>query len=171
MTTRTADSPPVSRDIEAFYAANVRALTLQLWAYTGDLASAQDLVQEAFCRALPRWERIRRYDDPAAWVRRVAWNLATSRWRRARAAAEFLRRQRAEHVEGPTPDRVVLAAALAALPEQQRAAVVLHHLADLSVRDIAAQLGAAEGTVRVWLHRGRTALAAQLADEPEGHRG
>ena len=41
----------------------------------------QDLVQEAFIRAWKRWDRIRRYDDPVAWVRRVAWNLAMTRHR------------------------------------------------------------------------------------------
>jgi len=56
---------------------HARSLTLQLYAYTGDLPAAQEIVQEAFCRALPRWHRIRRYDDPVAWLRRVAWNLAT----------------------------------------------------------------------------------------------
>ncbi|MFG2040058.1 SigE family RNA polymerase sigma factor [Dactylosporangium sp. NPDC048998] len=164
-------SPPVGQDIDEFYAIHVHGLTLQLYAYTGDLAAAQDLVQEAFCRALPRWHRIRTYDDPAAWVRRVAWNLATSRWRRARAATDFLRRQREEHVAGPGPDRVALAAALAKLPPNQRKAVVLHHLADLTVTEIASQLGAAEGTVRVWLHRGRAALAAELTDAREDNHG
>lgn len=170
-TLRAEARAPASPDIDEFYAAHVRGLTLQLWAYTGDLAAAQDLVQEAFCRALPRWERVRTYDDPLGWVRRVAWNLATSRWRRARAAAEFLQRQRVEHVDGPGPDRVALTAALATLPANQRAAVVLHHLADLAVADIAEQLGANEGTVRVWLHRGRAALAARLSDAGEGRNG
>jgi len=164
-------SPPASQDIDEFYAAHARGLVLQLYAFTGDLGAAQDLVQEAFCRALPRWERLRTYDDPAAWVRRVAWNLATSRWRRTRAALDFARRQREEHVAGPSPDRVALAAALAKLPPNQRKAVVLRHLADLSVAEIAQQLGAAEGTVRVWLHRGRAALAAELADTWEDNHG
>jgi DNA (cytosine-5)-methyltransferase 1 len=55
---------------------------VQLFAYTGDMAAAQDVVQEAFCRALSRWKRIADLDDPAGWIRRVARNLATSRWRR-----------------------------------------------------------------------------------------
>jgi RNA polymerase sigma-70 factor (ECF subfamily) len=157
-------SLPAGRDIEDFYAANVRGLVLQLYAYTGDLQTAQDVVQEAFCRALPRWDKIRDYDDPVAWVRRVAWNLATSRWRRARTAMDFVRRHREEHVEAPSPDRVALTAALARLPVNHRRAVVLHHLADLSVAEIADQCGTSAGTVRVWLHRGRAALANELAD-------
>jgi RNA polymerase sigma-70 factor (ECF subfamily) len=139
-------------EFEDFYAAYFRPLTIQLYAYTGDLAGAQDVVQEAFCR--------------------VAWNLATSQWRRTLIAGRFLRVQREEHVPEPGPDRVALAAALANLPAQQRRAVILHYLADLPIAEIAAQEGVAEGTVKSWLHRGRAALAVQLAEAGKGaHRG
>jgi RNA polymerase sigma-70 factor (ECF subfamily) len=144
------------------YAAAFPALATQLYVYTGDLDLAHDLVQEAFCRALTRWSRLADYDDPAAWVRRVAFNLANSRWRRTRVALAYLRRQRVEHVVGPSPDRVAAVAALATLPPAQRRAVVLHYLADLSVAQIAEQEGVAVGTVKSWLHRGRIALAARL---------
>jgi RNA polymerase sigma-70 factor (ECF subfamily) len=137
----------VTGDIEDFYAAHVGELTLQL-----------------FCRALPRWDRITRYDNPAAWVRRVAWNLATSRWRRMRTAATFARSYRPEHVPGPDPDRVALVQALRRLPDTHRRAVVLHFMAGLTSDEIAAQEGVAASTVRVWLHRGRAALAVLLAE-------
>ncbi|MEQ4305965.1 SigE family RNA polymerase sigma factor [Plantactinospora sp. B6F1] len=166
------DQPPPSDaagkvpevDFDAFYQAHFRALTVQLCAYTGDLGHAQDLVQEAFCRAFSRWQKIVRYDDPVAWVRKVAWNLATSRWRRLRTAQLFLRRQRAEHVPAPSLDRVALEAALALLPPHHRRAVVLHHLADMPISEIARQEGVAEGTVKSWLHRGRAALATHLTE-------
>jgi RNA polymerase sigma-70 factor, ECF subfamily len=154
--------PPAQTEFEDFYAAYFQTLTIQLYAYTADLAAAQDVVQEAFCRALARWKRISQYDDPAAWVRRVAWNLATSRWRRARTASEHARRQREEYTAEPSPDRVALTRALATLPVQQRRAVILHYLADLPVDDIAQQEGVPAGTVKSWLHRGRAALATQL---------
>lgn len=158
---------PPDLDFDGFYAAHFQALTIQLYAYTGDLPGAQDLVQEAFCRAVARWKRVAALDDPLAWVRRVAWNLATSQWRRARTAALFLRKHRVETVPAPGPDRVALAGALATLPAQQRRVVVLHYLADLPVRDIADQIGVPEGTVKVWLHRGRAALAARLGDKED----
>ena len=158
--------PPAGvNGFDEFYAACFRPLTVQLFAYTGDMAAAQDVVQEAFCRALSRWKRVADLDDPAGWVRRVAWNLATSRWRRARTALAFARRHREEHAAAPSPDRVALARALSTLPEQQRRAVILHYLADLPIGEIARQEGVAEGTVKSWLHRGRTALAAQLTDK------
>jgi RNA polymerase sigma-70 factor (ECF subfamily) len=58
-----------ARDFAAFYAATFQSLCAQLSVHTGDLAEAQDVVQEAFCRALPRWQRLAEFDDPAAWVR------------------------------------------------------------------------------------------------------
>jgi Sigma-70 region 2 len=103
-------------DFEKFYTAHFDRLIVQLYAYTADMAQAQDVVQEAFARALPRWERLASYDDPVGWVRRVALNLATNRWRQLRAFRSFASRHREEHISGPTPDRVALAAALAALP-------------------------------------------------------
>lgn len=161
-------SPP--GEFEELYVAHFHGLALQLYAYTGDLAEAQDLVQEAFCRALSRWRALSGYDDPVAWIRRVAWNLAKSRWRRRKVATAFLRRQREQQVEGPGPDRVALVRALATLPAQQRRVFVLKYLADMSVLDIAAQEGMPEGTVKSTLHRARAALADLLA-EPRAQAG
>ncbi|MDI6100349.1 SigE family RNA polymerase sigma factor [Actinoplanes sp. NEAU-A12] len=152
------------------YAAHYADLTVQLHLYFGDRQEAHDVVQEAFCRAYARWRTVSGYEDPVGWVRRVAWNLALSRWRRTRSALSFLRRQpRTEsHVAGPGPDRVAVMAALAELPAQQRRAVVLRYLADLTVPQIADREGVAEGTVKSWLHRARTTLADRLgADENE----
>jgi RNA polymerase sigma-70 factor (ECF subfamily) len=157
---------PSAATFEKLYAAHFHDLTVQLYAYFGDRQEAQDVVQEAFCRALARWPKLVRYDDPVAWVRRVAWNLATSRWRRARTALRALRRQRAEHVAGPDADRVTLVSALATLPPPHRRVIVLHYLADLPIAEIAEREGVAPGTVKSWLHRGRAALAAQLVPEP-----
>lgn len=159
----SAMAPPVA-GFDEFYLANVERLIVQAHAYTGDMATAQDVVQEAFARALPRWSTLSSYDDPVAWVRRVALNLATSNWRRLVRFDAFARRQRVRTVAPPSPDRVALAAALATLPKNQRRAVVLHYLADLSVAEIAAQEHVAAGTVKSWLRRGRTALAAALGD-------
>ncbi len=157
-----ADAPAASFD--DVYAAHFGDLTVQLYAYFGDRQEAQDVVQEAFCRALAKWNTVSRYEDPVAWVRRVAWNLAVSKWRRARTAMNFLRKQKPAEprVEGPSPERVALVTALATLPATQRRAMVLRYLADLTVAEIAEREGVAEGTVKSWLSRGRTAVAAHL---------
>jgi RNA polymerase sigma-70 factor, ECF subfamily len=104
---RRRDRIVVSRgrwgEVPEFYAATFSSPCAQLYVHTGDLAEAQDVVQEAFCRALPRWNRLVGYDDPTAWVRRVAWNLATSRWRRLRKLADIIRTHRDEPVPAPRP--------------------------------------------------------------------
>lgn len=157
-------------DLQAFYAVHVAELTMQLYAYTGDMPSAQDCVQEAFCRALPRWERVMAYDNPVAWVRRVALNLASSRWRHMRTTDRFFRSQRETTVPGPEPDQVALTDALRTLPIRHRRAIVLYYLASMTTSEIAVQEGVSDATVRVWLHRGRAALAELLADDADGSR-
>jgi RNA polymerase sigma-70 factor (ECF subfamily) len=167
-----ATSPPVA-SFDDVYAAHFGDLTVQLYAYFGDRQEAQDVVQEAFTRAYARWGSVSTYDDPVAWVRRVAWNLAVSRWRRARTALGFLRKQHPDqaNVAGPSPERVALVAALSTLPPTQRRAMVLRYLADLTVSEIAEREGVAEGTVKSWLHRSRAALATHLQTvDPEEAR-
>ena len=156
--------PNATSSFDEIYAAHYGDLTVQFYAYFGDRQEAQDVVQEAFCRAYARWHTMSRLDDPVAWVRRVAWNLAISKWRRKRTLGNFLRRQRPvePHTAGPEPERVALIAALATLPDNQRRAMVLRYLADLTVSEIADREGVPEGTVKSWLHRARQALAAQL---------
>src|SRR5687767_10440679 len=148
-----------------FYTANFNRIAGQLYAYLGDHAEAQDLTQEAFCRALDRWGKVSAYEDAHAWVRKVAWNLATSRLRHLQVAARHLAQQRPEHIAGPGPDRVALSRALATLPANHRLAVVLHHLGHLSVGEIAEQQGVADGTVRSWLSRGRSQLAEYFMEK------
>ncbi|MEO3815217.1 SigE family RNA polymerase sigma factor [Plantactinospora sp. B24E8] len=153
-------------EFESFYQASYSRLASQLHAYLGDRAEAEDVVQEAFVRAWQRWSGIGRYNDPAAWVRRVAWNLATSRLRRLTVAARMLRRHADPQVVPELgPDHVALVAALRTLSDRHRRAVVLHYLADLSVAEVADDLGVSRGTVLSWLHRGRIRLAAHLMSD------
>ncbi|WP_218126663.1 sigma-70 family RNA polymerase sigma factor [Glycomyces sambucus] len=150
-------------DFDDFYAANVGPITAQIRAYVGDLSEAEDLVADAFVKALARWKTISAYDNPATWVRRVAWNLATNRLRRGAVLRRLLQRQRPAHVQGPQPDRIDLGQALAGLNERHRKAVILHYLADMTAVEIAEQEGVAAATVRSWLTRGRAALAERLS--------
>ena len=161
-------SPEVER-FDDFYASTAPALVRQVHALTGDLAEAQDCVQEAYARAWQRWSTISVYDAPAGWVRMVACRLAISRFRRLRIGVGLLRRQGLPP-NAPEVDvsRVALVAALRQIPEAQRLAIVLHHLAGLSVKEVADETGAPTGTVKARLSRGRAALAVLLADDPEG---
>ncbi|WP_375424056.1 SigE family RNA polymerase sigma factor [uncultured Friedmanniella sp.] len=152
-------------DFTAFYDATWSRTVACAYAITGELGAAEDLAQEAYTRAWPRWSRISSYDEPAAWVRQVATRLAISSWRRGRVARAFLVGSREpDPVPGPDPDAVSLARALARLPVEQRRAVVLHHLGDLPVREVAQLEGCPEGTIKARLSRGRTALAALLGE-------
>lgn len=156
---------PASREaaFTAFYEATWRRTVACAYGMTGDLSVAEDLAQDAYCQAWRRWRRIQDYDDAGAWVRLVATRLAVSRWRRARTSSDFLARsRRPEAVEPPSDTTVLLVGALRKLPEEQRRAVVLHHLGDLSVATIAGIEGCPEGTVKGRLSRGRAALAELL---------
>jgi RNA polymerase sigma-70 factor, ECF subfamily len=155
-------------DFDAFYAATYTRLVGQLYAVTGDLAEAEDVVQEAFARAVVRWPRIRGYDLPEAWVRRVAVNLARQGLRRTRRRLRLLvRLAPPPPAPGPSVDGLVLAAALRTLPPAQRQVLALHHAAGLPVREVAELLGVPEGTAKAHLARGRAALAALLVDPQE----
>jgi RNA polymerase sigma-70 factor (ECF subfamily) len=155
--------------LRELYAASYRRLVGQIAAMTGDVSEAEDLVQEAFARAAAQWRRLERYDNPEAWLRTVAMNLARSRWRRGKRATAVMLRLRASHIEapGPSPDHVALVTALRELPAAQREALVLFHIVDLQVDEIARDLGVPAGTVKARLSRGRAALAERLRDVPD----
>lgn len=150
---------PDALEFDAFYLAARDRLTVQVAALTGDPVEAGDHVQEAFIRAWSRWSYVSGLDDPGGWVRRVAHNLAVSRWRRARRVV--LGRAPETVAKWDEDERAVIEA-LAGLPRQQREAIVLHHLVGLSVAELARELHAPAGTVKSWLARGRRQLAAAL---------
>jgi RNA polymerase sigma-70 factor, ECF subfamily len=154
-------------EFDDFYGAAARRIVRHAYALTGNLADAQDIAQEAFARAWQRWDLVRGYDSPEAWVRRVATNLATSRFRRDRVARTAVRRLIAPEAPEIGPDTVALIAGLRQLPERQRIVLVLHYLADLPVGQIAAEMRCPVGSVKAWLSRGRAALAALVDDRAE----
>jgi len=152
-------------DFADFYGAAARRIVRHAYALTGNLADAQDITQESFARAWQRWDKVRDFDSPEAWVRRVATNLAVSRLRRARTARAAAWQLSGHVVPEISPDTVALVAALRMLPERQRVVLVLHYLADLPVAQIAAELGSPVGSVKAWLSRGRAALALAVGDD------
>ncbi len=149
---------------EALYRDCRDRLARQLFAVTGNRDEAVEAVQEGFARGWAQWSKVQGLDDPEGWVRRVAYRVAVSRWRRGRRIRSAS--------EDPEPNaatgdrdldaRVDTLAALGALPIRHRQALVLHYLAGLSVEETAAELGVPAGTVKSWLYRGRQQLAARL---------
>jgi RNA polymerase sigma-70 factor (ECF subfamily) len=158
--TATGDIEPLFR---AHYARLVRSLAL----VCGDGELAADAVQEAFVRAHVRWRRLRHYDDPVGWIRRVALNLLHDDHRRAsrkrQAIAELAATETAAAVAAPEPDE--LADLLDALPRQQRIAVALYYVEGLPVAEVAAAMGLAEGSVKSHLYDARRRLRAVLDQE------
>lgn len=154
---------------DEFYT-NTRAhLLRQLTMMTGDVEQAADVLQEAYARAWQRWGRVSTLGDPMAWVRTVAWRVAISQHRRSVVASDRLRRFFApEAVVDRTPARdevLDLRSALALLSPEHRRALVLYEMCGLSIAQVAAETGVAEGTVKSRLARARTALAAALGQD------
>jgi RNA polymerase sigma-70 factor (sigma-E family) len=146
------------------YSGCFRRLVVQLYAVTGDLGEAQEAVQEAFTRALAAPCRFASLDNPEAWLRRVAVNVARSRHRRRRVLDGLLRRIGPPPVVADSaPEHLALLAALRRLPNGQRHALALHYLVDLPIEEVAQTLGVSVGTVKSRLSRGRQALTLLLS--------
>ena len=138
-----------------------------MYALIGDRDEAQDCVQEAFVRAWAHRRKLDRAEHPEAWVRTTAYRLAVSRWRRTTRGRRPADRALAPPAITAPPNEsyVALVSALRQLPEAQRQALVLHHVCDLPVVEVAREAGVPEGTVKARLSRGRVALAALLSPE------
>jgi RNA polymerase sigma-70 factor (ECF subfamily) len=153
---------------EALFRANytrlVRALAL---AWGGDTESAADAVQEAFAQLIVHWDRVSTYDDPAAWVRRVAVNNLRARHRSlGRRARALLRLAGDAETSAPPPNPPDdLTARLRALPERQRTATALHYVGGLTVNDVARAMKISPGSVNQHLHRARAALRTTMEAE------
>lgn len=156
---------------------------------TGDLNAAEDLLQAAYAKVLPRWGRISGYDNPDAYLRRVMVSIRTSWWRRLRGR-EVLSAQPHESagrsggwlgslgslgsLESPAdgdPARIVaeldvVLRALRTLPRRQQVAVVLRHYCDLSEAETAAVMGISTGGVKSLASKGLAALRA-VASTPD----
>jgi RNA polymerase sigma-70 factor (ECF subfamily) len=163
----TGEIQAATADVADLYASTGRRLVGLLVSVGASPALAEDLLQEAYARLVPRWDAVRHYDNPEAWVRTVAVRLYLSHERRNR----LFRRQAPllqldDSGDGPTPDRVAVESALATLPAQQRIAVVMYYLLDLPVAEIAGTLRVSPGTVKSRLSRARAHLADVLGEDP-----
>jgi RNA polymerase sigma-70 factor (sigma-E family) len=155
------------QQFEEFMTSRWAGLVRLAFGLTGDRWLAEDLAQTALVSAYASWWRVRRADDPDAYVRRILINASKSRWRRSRAE------QPAEpQAEVPDPaadpaaaigERSALLTALAALPPRQRAVVVLRYWEDLSDAQAAALLGCSASTVRSQAARALAKLRASGA--------
>ncbi|MDP2774093.1 MAG: SigE family RNA polymerase sigma factor [Nocardioides sp.] len=147
-----------------------RAAPLLRFAYlvTGSQQDAEDAVQSALTRACEKWSRVRRADDPDAYVRRMVVNAHVSRWRRSGRRELSVAEVRDSTVRDPAEaiarDDAVWRVC-SGLPRQQRAAVVLRFYEDLEYAEIATVLGVSQVAVRTYIHRALVSLRAELTQE------
>jgi RNA polymerase sigma-70 factor (sigma-E family) len=161
-------------DFDQFVEAELPRMIGFARALTRDSHDAWDLLQDAIVRVAPRWNRVRRNGNPAAYVRTTMANLNIDRLRRRRR--ETLTDQLVELEVEPAYDTQLDAwfvKALGALSPNQRTVVVLHFVDDLDAEAIARAIGCSAGTVRSHLSRAldrlRAAAPSATHTEQGGH--
>lgn len=152
---------------EAFFRGEIEGVLALVLVTTRNRGASEEIAQEAFLRAWNRWAVVGEHERPDAWVRRVALNLATSRFRRLRV--ERLALSRLADREIGVEDRFgddELWQAVRGLSARQRQVVALTYVEGRTAEDIGQILGIAAGTVRVHLTRARTTLRDELEASP-----
>lgn len=129
---------------------------------TGDVAAAEDAVQEAYARALARWGRVSRLDRPDLWVARVASRIAIDAWRRRRRETPLEVDMRAAVHDDI--DRLWVRWGLEGLSPMQRMTVVLRHVEGRPVAEVAAAVSTSPETVKTHLKRATRRLRRLLGE-------
>jgi RNA polymerase sigma factor (sigma-70 family) len=150
---------------ETFYRSAKDPCFRALLATVGSAGEADDLLSEAFTRALARWAEVQQHPRPEAWVVRTALNLHRDRWRRSQRQRRLqARREPVGYIDAVDP---ALLAAVRSLPTRQREVIALRVLLELSADETAEVLSIEPGTVGTHLRRGLAALRAALSDPPD----
>jgi RNA polymerase sigma-70 factor (ECF subfamily) len=154
----------VTETFDSFYLRELPRLVALARALTGSAAAAEDVAQDAMIAAYRRWDEVAGLDIPAAWVRRVCANRATSHLRRRSSEARAVLRLSGVRQNDPElpPIDADFWASVRRLPRRQAQAIALHYLYDMSVTDVALTLGCSSSSVKAHLVRGRSALARAL---------
>ena len=142
-------------DLELLFEAEAKRIWRALVAYTGDREVASDAMAEAFAQALARGSELR---SPQRWVWRAAFRIAAGALK-ARNQDRVITEEPGYEMPEPPHD---LVATLAKLSPNQRAALILHHYAGYSTREVGQILGCSAATVRVHLSQGRRRLRRLL---------
>ncbi len=129
-------------DFESWYRRVHPRLGTSLAHAFGDVSLAQEVADEAFVRALERWDRFAGMEPPTGWVYQVAFNDTRRRLRRAGLEHRVLRSLRPEAVDPPAGE---LWEVVAELPSRQRQAVVLRHVGQLREVEVGAAMGTSRG--------------------------
>ncbi len=148
----------------AFYRAEYPAVVRTSYLIVHDRQRAEEIAQEAFIQLLSHWSKVSRYQQPGAWVRRVAIRIA------ARSARRESLRPTLEQATEPSPafaaaQDVDLLNAIKQLPTRQRAAVALFYFEDRSLPEVADILGCSHAAAKVHVFNARRRLADLLSEE------
>jgi RNA polymerase sigma-70 factor (sigma-E family) len=160
--------PPDEQAYRDFVATRYAALLRTAYLLSGDWATAEDLLQTALAKTYLSWRRIANANAVEAYTRKVLVNTATSWWRRRwhgeRPTAELPDHAAADAI-GQSVERHDLWQHVRALPNRQRAVLVLRFYEDLTEAETARLLGVSVGTVKSQTSRALTALRSQLGAE------
>ena len=151
----------VGEDFATFYEREKRSVVGLAYVLSGSRNGAEDLAQDAFVAAYRHWSRVGGYENPGAWVRRVAANRSISTGRRRIAEAKAVLRLSGERVVIPelSVDNEDLWSAVRRLPARQAQVIALRYWDRRSGPEIAEILELSEATVKSHLQRARQALA------------
>ncbi len=166
---RFAGEVAIVADLDTLFRDHYSRLVRALTAASGSREAAADAVQDAFVKAHLHWRKVRRYDDPVGWIRRVAINKLRDDHRSSTRKQKAVDRLGAELPTQAQPaassSTEQTAAWLAELPRQQRLTMALHYVDELSVAEVAATLNISEGAVKFHLHQGRERLRGVVSRE------
>jgi RNA polymerase sigma-70 factor (sigma-E family) len=162
---------PRRAEFDEFVLARSASLHRAAFLMVGDVALAQDLVQEALTKTYVAWPRLHRAANAEAYTRKAITTTAIGWFRRKGWNNERAVEHLPERAEGGHDDAVVqsdlLWTSLQALPSRQRAAIVLRYYEDLTEVQTAQAMGCAVGTVKSQVAAGLAKLRTQLGDDSD----
>lgn len=158
----------VPEPFDRFYGREYQKVVALAYALSGSRSGVEDLAQDAFMAAYRDWDRVGRFSDPGAWVRRVVANRSVSAWRRHLSELRAVARLAGGAGSRPAElagDTIEVWKAVRRLPKRQAQAMALRYLEDRSIGDIAVILECSTGAVKQHLFRARQKLAEQFGEE------
>jgi RNA polymerase sigma-70 factor, ECF subfamily len=169
----------VKPDFEELVERHSGEIFAYVWRMLRDTHDAEDCLQETFLRAFRSYSRVRAGTNYRAWLYKIATNAARSQWkRRARSETHTIDLDLDPDLhtdEMPVADRVerkallaAVARAVEALPDQQRAALIMRKYQELSYAEIAAALVCTEAAARANVYQAVKKLQAQFAANEGG---
>ena len=141
------------------YTAERTELVRAAFLVCGSVSAAEDAVHDALARVADRWDQVER---PRSYVYVAVVNAARDAARRDRRFVPSAR-ARSENEPDLSTESLALRGALARLPVNHRAAIVLRYFLDWDDDEIASRFGVRAATVRSWVHRGIAKLRKELA--------